>query len=79
MWSKFFFLVITGTFQIVQILCSQGIRLLQNTVKFGFKELLDKEQIGNSEPFTVNNFPVYLMNSEQIGISEQFCNDQKVR
>ena len=48
------------------------------TVKLGFKELLNKEQIGNSEPFPVNNLPVYLINSEQIGISEQFCDDQKV-
>jgi hypothetical protein len=49
-----------------------------DTVKLGFKELLNKEQIGNSEPFTVTNLPVYLINSEQIGISEQFCDDQKV-
>jgi hypothetical protein len=28
------------------------------------------EQIGNSEPFPVTNLPVYLINSEQIGISE---------
>ena len=48
------------------------------TVKLGFKELLNKEQIGNSEPFPVTNLPVYLINSEQIGISEQFCDDQKV-
>ena len=48
------------------------------TFKFGFKELLNKEQIGNSEPFPVTNLPVYLINSEQIGISEQLCNDQKV-
>ena len=47
------------------------------TVKLGIKEMLNKEQIGNSEPFTVINLPVYLINSEQIGISEQFCNDQK--
>ena len=47
------------------------------TVKLGFKELLNKEQIGNSEPFPVTNLPVYLINSEQIGISEQFCDDQK--
>ena len=49
-----------------------------DTVKLGFKELLNKEQLGNSEPFPVNNLPVYLINSEQIGISEQFCDDQKV-
>ena len=51
---------------------------LQNTVKLGFKERLNKEQLGNSEPFPVTNLPVYLINSEQIGISEQFCDDQKV-
>ena len=49
-----------------------------NSQLVGFKELLNKEQIGNSEPFPVTNLPVYLINSEQIGISEQFCNDQKV-
>ena len=48
------------------------------TVKLGFKERLNKEQLGNSEPFPVTNLPVYLINSEQIGISEQFCDDQKV-
>ena len=48
------------------------------TVKLGFKELLNKEQLGNSEPFSVTNMPVYLINSEQIGISEQFCDGQKV-
>ena len=36
------------------------------------------EQIGNREPFPVTNLPVYLMNSEQIGNSEQFYDDQKV-
>ena len=49
-----------------------------NTVKLDFKQLSDKEQIGNSEPFSVTNLPVYLINSEQIGISEQFFDDQKV-
>ena len=49
-----------------------------STVKLGFKERLNKEQLGNSEPFPVTNFPVYLINSEQICISEQFCDDQKV-
>ena len=48
------------------------------TVKLGFKELLNKEQTGNSEPFPVSNLPVYLINSEQIGISEQFCDDHSV-
>ena len=51
---------------------------MSNTVKLGFKELFNKEQIANSEPFPATNLPVYLINSEQIGISEQFCNDQKV-
>ena len=36
------------------------------------------EQIGNREPFPLTNLPVYLMNSEQIGISEQFWDGQKV-
>ena len=51
---------------------------LHSTVKLGIKELFNKEQIGCSEPFPVTNFPVYLINSEQIDISEQFCDDQKV-
>ena len=49
-----------------------------STVKLGNKELFDKEQIGINEPFPVTHLPVYLMYSEQIGISEQFCDDQKV-
>ena len=48
------------------------------TVKLGNKERLNKEQLGNSKPFSVTNIPVYFMNSEQIGISEKFCDDQKV-
>ena len=48
------------------------------TVKLGFKEMLYKKQIGNSEPFLVTDLPVYLINSEQIGCSEQLCDDQKV-
>ena len=39
-----------------------------NTVKLGIKELLNKEQIGNSKPFPETNLIVYLINSEQIGI-----------
>ena len=50
----------------------------ENIVKLGFKERLDKEQIGNSEQFPVTNLLVYLINSEQIGISDQFCDDQKI-
>ena len=34
--------------------------------------------IRNSEPFPRTKKPVYLINSEQIGISEQFFDDQKV-
>ena len=30
------------------------------TVKLGIKELLNKEQIGNSEPFPVTTLPVYF-------------------
>ena len=41
------------------------------TVKLGFNELLNKEQIDNWQ-FPVTNLPVYLINSEQI------CDDQKV-
>ena len=48
------------------------------TVKLGFKELLNKEQICNSEPFPITNLLLYLINSEQISISERFCHDQKV-
>ena len=49
--------------------------IFPSTVKLGFKELLNKEQITNSEPFSVTNLLAYLINSEQIGISEQFCDD----
>ena len=55
-----------------------GSKSLWSTVKLGIKELFNKEQIGCSEPFPVTNFPVYLINSEQIDISEQFCDAQKV-
>ena len=49
-----------------------------NNVKLGFEERLDKEQLDNSEPFPVTNMPVHLIISEQIGCSEQLCEDQKV-
>ena len=49
-----------------------------STVKLGFKERLNKEQLGNSEPFPVTNMPVHFINSEQIGFSEQLCYYQKV-
>ena len=49
-----------------------------STVKLGFKERLNKEQLGNSEPFPVTNMPVHLKNSEQIGFGEQLCDGQKV-
>ena len=52
--------------------------IIRCTVKLGFKELLNKEQIGNSEPFSMTNLPVYLINSDQVGMSEQFCDGQKV-
>ena len=48
------------------------------TVKLGFKEQLNKQQLGNSKTFTVTNIPVHLMNNEQIGNSEQMCDEQKV-
>ena len=48
------------------------------TVKLGFKERLNKEQLGNSKPFPVTNMPVRLKKSEQIGFGEQFCDGQKV-
>ena len=48
------------------------------TVKLRFKELLNKEQLGNSEPFPVTNMPVCLTNSEEIGFSEQLCDNQKL-
>ena len=47
-------------------------------VKLGNKEWLNKEQLGNSEPFSVTNIQVSVINSEQISISEQFCDAQKV-
>ena len=48
-----------------------------NTVKLEFKERIEKEQLGNSEPFPVTNMPIHLINSEQIGIREQLYDDQK--
>ena len=48
--------------------------VLSNLVRLD-KERLDKEQLDNSEPFPVTN---NLINSEQIGFSEQLCNSQKV-
>ena len=39
---------------------------LRNTVKLGFKEQLNKEQLHNSERFPVTNMPVHLINSKQI-------------
>ena len=51
----------------------------ESTVKLGNKEWLDKEQLGNSEPFPVTNdyASLLIMNSEQICINEQFCHDQE--
>ena len=49
-----------------------------STVKLGFKERLNEEQLGKSEPFPLTNMPVHLINSEQIVISEQLCNDYNV-
>jgi hypothetical protein len=40
--------------------------------------VLDNEHFGNSELFPVTNMPIHLISSEQIGFSEQLCNDQKV-
>ena len=39
---------------------------------------LDSEQPDNSESFPVVNLLFYFINSEQPGISEQFCDGQKV-
>ena len=50
-----------------------------NSITFGqnsgfrFNERLNMEQLGNSEPLPMINMPVHLINSEQIGISEQLC------
>ena len=41
----------------------RGFKEKKNTVKLGFKELLTKEQLGNSEPFPVTNMPVYLIDT----------------
>ena len=44
------------------------------------KELLNKEQIGNSEPFAITNLPFKILNTKKWTdwIGEQFCDDQKV-
>ena len=49
------------------------------TVKLGFKERLDKEKLGNSEPGPITNMPVHLINSEPIGFSVQLCDNKKVK
>ena len=51
---------------------------ITNTVKLGFKERLDNEQLDNSVVFPVTNMAVHLINSEQIGSVEQLCNNRKV-
>ena len=43
-------------------------QILEIRVKLVIRELFIKEQIGNSEPFTLTNMPVYLINSEQIAL-----------
>ena len=48
------------------------------TVKLGVKERQGKEQLGNFEPYPLTDMTVHLINSEQIGFSEQLCDDQKV-
>ena len=53
-------------------------RYFRCTVKLGDKKRLDSERPGKSEPFILTNLPVYFINSEQTGVSEQFCDDQKV-
>ena len=42
-------------------------------VTIGYKERLDSEQPGNSEPFSVPILSVYFINIKQTGVSEQFC------
>ena len=49
--------------------------IFPSTVKLGFNEQLNKEQLGNSEPFPV---PVHVIDCEQISIRKQLCDDQKV-
>ena len=58
-------------------LCKQE-QTVSCTVKLGYKDWLDSEQPGNSKPFPLTNLPVYFIKSEKPGVSEQFCNDQKV-
>ena len=41
---------------------------LQVQVKLGFKELLNKEHIGNSEPFPMTYLPVYSINSANLAL-----------
>ena len=43
-----------------------------STVKLGFKERLNKEQV------SATNMTVHLISSEEIGFSEQLCENQKV-
>ena len=74
-----FWIFKTSNYKIFYIIFYEWLALSHAyTVKLGFKELLNKEQIANSEPFSVTNLLVYLINSEKNGISEQFSDDQKV-
>ena len=57
------------------LLCSTWNR---GTVKLGFQKWLNKKKRGNREPFPETNMPVHLVNSEEIGFSEQLCDGQNV-
>jgi hypothetical protein len=68
---------ILGCIAIFQCDFSTVINNIGSTVKLGFKELFNKEQIGNSEPFSVTNLPVYLINSEQMALVNNFAMAKK--
>ena len=73
-----------GKYAQPKIFCEKAIFLdklhfdsLTCTVKLGFKERLNKEQIGNSEQFSVPNLVVYSTNSEKLALVNNFLMTKK--
>ena len=58
--------------------CFQSPMDKTNIVIYSGKKLIDSEQLGNREPFSVITLLVYFIIREQPSIIEQFCHDQKV-
>ena len=48
-----------------------------DTVKLGFEEPLNKEQLGNSESFAVTNMQVHLKNKNKLALVNNFTMTKK--